>query len=382
MSKISLGDVLNGSVNKIINETYEELIKDKAFVSEEVIEDALSVDVVKVDEKEIQIAYDFEKYPDIKLNDYKNMSIKYTKPLISKEDVEKEIDHMIQKDIMLVPKDNASIIKGDMVNFDFEGFIDDKPFAGGKAEGHELEIGSNMFIPGFEEQMIGLKNGDKKDICVTFPKDYHAKDMAGKNAVFKLKINSIKTIKKPELDDSYIARFNIPDVKTKIELHKYLEKNIFDHKNYQARQDAIKQISENIILNSKLPFVPKSLLKSEMERLNEDTKKRADQAKVSVDEYIKKHLGFKNQSNYDKQVEEMAKKNLVLVIAIEKIIEESKIEISDSEFESHLAKMAKMYNLKVEEIKQRMNNNFDGVKTFLLQEKVFDHLIEINSKKE
>jgi trigger factor len=288
---------------------------------------------------------------------------------------------MIQKDIMLVPKDKALIAKGDMVNFDFEGFIDDKPFAGGKAEGHELEIGSNMFIPGFEDQMVGLKDGDKKDITVTFPKDYHAKDMAGKKAIFKLKINSIKTIKKPDLNESYIARFNIPDVKTKAELHKYLEKNIFEHKNYQARQDAIKQISEYIILHSKLPFIPNSLLKSEMERLNEDTKKRADQAKINLDEYIKKNLGFKSQSDYDKQVEDMAKKNLVLVIAIEKIVEQSKIEITDKELESHLEKMAKVYNLKVDEIKKRMNNNYDGIKTFLIQEKVFDHLIEINTEK-
>jgi trigger factor len=339
------------------------------------------VDIAKVDENNLEIEYDFEKYPDITLGDYKNIKTKYKKPAISTEEIQKEIDHMIQKDIMLTPKDQDQIAHGDMVNFDFDGSVDGKPFEGGKSAGYELEIGSNMFIPGFELQMIGLKAGDTKDIKVTFPKDYHAKEMANKEATFKLKINSVKTINKPELDEAYIARFAIPNVKTKQELHAYLEHNIFEHKNYQLRQEAIKIISQHIIDNCKLEFIPNSLLKSEIERLNEDTNKRAEQAKKTLDEFIATSLGFKTRAMYDANVEEVASKNLTLVIAIEKIITELKLTITQDEIDDHINKIAKVYNISIEDVKNRMNNNFDGIKTFLLQEKVFDKLIEMNSDK-
>jgi trigger factor len=241
---ISEQEVMNHSLKKTIDENYRLLLQAKDFESEKVIEDALTVDIAEINPKFLRIVYAFEKFPDVTIGDYKKIKINYAEPKIQSEDVEREITRYTKKDIMLVPKDTDIIAKGDMVNFDFKGFIDGKPFAGGEAKGHELEIGSNSFIPGFEEQMIGLKKDDKKTIEVTFPKDYHSKDLANKKAKFELVINDIKIIQKPELNDEYIARFAIPDVKTDEQFKKYVHNQLHEHKKYSARQEAIKEISQ------------------------------------------------------------------------------------------------------------------------------------------
>ncbi|GHU30771.1 hypothetical protein FACS1894166_01030 [Bacilli bacterium] len=312
--------------------------------------------------------------------DYKKIKVEYKAPKVDHTEVQHEIDRYSKNDIMLTPKENSIIAKGDMVNFDFKGFIDGKPFPGGEAKAFELEIGSGQFIPGFEDQMIGLKKTEKKSIKVTFPKDYHAKDMAGKESSFDIIINDVKTIVKPTIDEKFVAKFNIPDVKNEQQLRDYLTKLILDEKTHQSKQAAIKTISTYLIENAKLAFMPKSLLDSEIKHLDSETSKQANNKDVKHDDYVLKQLGFASMDDYNKALKETANKNLILVIALEKIIEELKLEVSDKELNTHFEKMSKVYATKVEDIKARFNNNFDNIKTFILQEKVFDKLIELNSK--
>jgi trigger factor len=281
---------------------------------------------------------------------------------------------------MLSPKQTQVIEKGDMVNFDFKGFIDNKPFAGGESKGYELEIGSNNFIPGFEEKMIGLKKDDTKTIEVTFPKDYHAKDMANKKANFELKINDVKTIIKPEINREFVEKLKIPNVNDEKTLKEFIKKQITDQKNYYNRQQAITSISHFLMKQSKLDYVPKTLLDNEIKRLNDDTNKKASESNLSRDEYIYKTLGYKEITAYDQKVLENAKNNLTLVMSLEKIIEDLKLDVSQKELNDHLEKMTKIYGMKLEDLKARLNNNFEGIKTFILQEKVFDKLIELNTK--
>jgi trigger factor len=236
---------MNHALKKVVDENYKLLItNNKEFNPDQLIEDAVSIDLAKIDPKNLEIVYIFEKFPEVTLGDYKKIKIHYTEPKVEDKEVQQEIERYTKKDIMLIPKESNDIAMGDMVNFDFKGFVDDKAFAGGEAQGHELEIGSGSFIPGFEEKMIGLKKGDKKTIEVTFPKDYHAKDLANKKAKFELVINDIKTIQKPKLDEAYIARFAIPNVKTEHEFREYVSKQLLDYKKYTSRQEPVRQISE------------------------------------------------------------------------------------------------------------------------------------------
>ncbi|GHU47200.1 trigger factor [Bacilli bacterium] len=379
-SKISSEEIINNSLNKAINETLKVLVADKSFNNDGVVEDALSVDIAKVDTKNLHIVYIFEKYPDIELPDYKKIKINYEAPKVDPAEVQREIDRYSKNDIMLTPKSNEIISKGDMVNFDFKGFISDKPFPGGEAKDFELEIGSGQFIPGFEDQMIGLKKQEKKAIKVTFPNNYHAKDMAGKEATFDIVINDVKTIVKPTIDEKFVAKFNIPNVTTEIHLREYLTKLILDEKTHHAKQASIKIISTYLIQNTKLSFIPKSLLEAETKRLDNETTKQAEEKQSKHDAYVLENLRFSNLADYNKSLKETATKNLTLVMALEKIIEELKLEVTDKELNTHFEKMSQVYGTKVDDIKARFNNNFDNIKTFILQEKVFDRLIELNNQ--
>jgi trigger factor len=377
-NQISQSEIINNALNKAIDANYKLLMEDKSFQSQNLIEDAVTIDLQKVDVNVLEIIYVFEKYPDVKLPDYKNIKIDYHEPKVDDAEVDREISGFTKRDNMLVPKDNGLIAKGDMVNFNFKGFLDDKPFPGGEAQDFELEIGSNSFIPGFEDKMIGLKKGEEKSIEVTFPKDYHVADLANKKTKFELKINDIKTIQKPKLDEEYIARFKIPEVKTEAEFKKYLHKQIHEQKKYTSRQGAIKKISEYLIEHSELSYMPKSLINAEIKRLEEDTIKRAEQVKVSKDDFITQKLGYKSNDDFNKALNDSAQKNLKLVVTLEKIISELKLEVSQSELDEHLNKMAKVYGMTIDAIKERFQNNFEGIKTFILQEKVFDKLIDLN----
>jgi trigger factor len=235
---------MNHALKKVVDHNFKLLVENEGFKQDEVIEEALSIEIVKIEPKILEIAYTFEKYPVVTLADYKKIKITYTEPKVEKHELEQEIQRYTKKDIMLIPKEEGNIVKGDMVNFDFKGFVDDKPFEHGEAKGHELEIGSNNFIPGFEEQMVGLKKGERKTIEVTFPKDYHSKDLANKKAKFDLVINEIKTIQRPKLDESYITRFAIPNVKTPEQFREYVQNQLMDYKKYHSKQNATKQISE------------------------------------------------------------------------------------------------------------------------------------------
>lgn len=377
-NQINQSEIINNALNKAIDSNYKLLIEDKKFQNDNLIEDAVSVDLQKVDASTLEIIYIFEKYPEVTLPDYKNIKIDYQEPKVADAEIDREINGFTKRDNMLVPKDNGLIAKGDMVNFNFKGFLDGKPFPGGEAQDFELEIGSNSFIPGFEDKMIGLKKGEEKSIEVTFPKDYHAANLANKKTKFELKINDVKTIQKPKLDEEYIARFKIPEVKTEADFKKYLHRQIHDQKKYTSRQNAIKKISEYLIEHSKLSYMPKSLIDAEMKRLEEDTQKRAEQAKLSRDDFVIQKLGYKNNEDFNKALNDSAQKNLKLVVSLEKIISELKLEVSQNELDEHLNKMAKVYGMTIDTIKERFQNNLEGINTFILQEKVFDKLIDLN----
>uniref|UniRef100_A0A2C9KSY7 peptidylprolyl isomerase n=1 Tax=Biomphalaria glabrata TaxID=6526 RepID=A0A2C9KSY7_BIOGL len=162
--------------------------------------DSPAYDVQKITATELTVTFIYPVYPEVKLPDYKTLGIKYEVEKATEESVKEELERALESQVMLKEKE-GSLSKGDIAVFDFEGFIEGKPFAGGKAENYELEIGSGQFIAGFEDQMVGLEKGKSMDVKVSFPEDYHVEELKAKPSVFKIKLNSIKTKQKPELND-------------------------------------------------------------------------------------------------------------------------------------------------------------------------------------
>lgn len=380
-SKITEPEIINQAINPMIDELYRDINASKDFEKKNVIIDALNVDVKKVDKNSLEVLFKFENYPTIETPDIKSLKVKYNLPKVDSKEVDSEISRLSKNDWMLGVKESGIIANGDMANIDFEGFLDDKPFAGGTAKSFDLEIGSGSFIPGFEEQLVGLKKGDKKDIFVTFPENYHEKSLAGKKTKFAITVNEIKEITKPTMDAEYIKKFNFPNVNTLDELRKHISLQILEMKKLQARDQVVPLISQELIEKTKVSYFPESLIKDEKNRIMTDIQNKASQAKKTTEEYIQQNLGFKDLIEFNKNVNETANKNLTLVLSIEKLIEILKIEVTEKDLNDYFEKVAKYYGAPVDQIKKQFANRKEGLKVFLSQQKLFDEIIkQISSK--
>ncbi len=380
-SKISEYEIISQAINPTIDSMYREINESNDFKKENVIIDALNVDVKKVDKNTLEVLFKFENYPTIETPDIKSLTVKYSLPKVEDKEVDSEISRLSKNDWMLGVKESGIIANGDMANIDFEGFLDDKPFAGGTAKAFDLEIGSGSFIPGFEEQLVGLKKGDKKDIFVTFPENYHEKSLAGKKTKFAITVNEIKEITKPTFDAEYIKKFNFPNVNTEEELRKHISSQILEMKKLQARDQVVPLISQELIEKTKVSYFPESLLKDERNRIMSDIQNKASQSNKSTEQYIQQNLGFKDMIEFNKNVKETANKNLTLVLAIEKLIEKFNIEITEKDLNDYFEKVAKYYGATVDQIKKQFVNRTEGLKVFLSQQKLFDEIIkQISSK--
>ena len=230
-ANISEYEILSKAINPVVEKTIEQFwIEFDKKPDDHINQASLKLDIDKFVPEELVIKLRFENYPKVESKGYDHIKLNYKKPEVSEKEIDYEIKNLIKRDYMLSAS-NDPIANDNMVKFDFKGFIDGKPFEGGEAQDYDLEVGSNSFIPGFEEQMIGLKKGDKKSIEVTFPKDYHVETLAGKKARFDLNIKEVNKITRPVLDEAYIKKLNMPNVKTEKDLRKFYKDYIFNMKN-------------------------------------------------------------------------------------------------------------------------------------------------------
>jgi trigger factor len=192
------------------------------------VSDRPDVNVVEITEEKIVFTAAFDSMPVVTLADYKKFDLKLESTEVSQEEVEHEFNRMIKKDIMLVPKESGTVQNGDSLDIDFIGYKDGIAFPGGAAKNQELEIGSNSFIPGFEEALIGMSIGETKSINLSFPNDYHAEDLAGKDVKFDVTVNSISSVERPEFNEQYFSKFKLEDVKTESEFKNYLKKQLVE----------------------------------------------------------------------------------------------------------------------------------------------------------
>jgi trigger factor len=211
--------------NKMISEFIESIESNKEY--DTIISESLKTSLISMDESKVVLKLEFDSIPSVDLPDYKKFKLNIPSTEVDDREVESEFNKIIQRDRMLVPKeDQATVENGDSVNFDFVGKKDGVAFEGGSAKEYEMIIGSGQFIPGFEEQMIGMKIGEEKVINVSFPSDYHAKELAGAPVTFDVKINSIALLQNPEFDEDYFKKFNIANVKSDVDMKNYLRNQL------------------------------------------------------------------------------------------------------------------------------------------------------------
>ncbi|MDM5315682.1 trigger factor [Fictibacillus sp. b24] len=315
--------------------------------------------------------------PEVKLGDYKGLEVEKTETEVTDEDVQDELIRLLEQQAELVVKEEGTVENGDTVNIDFEGFVDGEAFEGGKAENYSLEIGSGSFIPGFEEQLVGEKAGAEKDVNVNFPEEYHAEELAGKPAVFKVKIHDIKSKQLPELNDEF-AKEAEGDAETLEDLKKELRTKLEESKKQEAenktRETVIEKASENAELD-----IPEAMVNTELDRMVQEFGQRLQMQGMNLDLYYQ--FSGTSEEALREQMKEDAGKRVRTNLVLEAIVEAENIEVSEEEIDAELSKMAEMYKMEVEQIKQMlaMQGGNDAVAADLKVRKAIDFLVE-NSK--
>ena len=282
---------------------------------------------------------------------------------------------MQEKNARLVTIEDRAVEQGDITTIDFEGFVDGVAFEGGKAENHELEIGSGSFIPGFEDQIVGMKIDEEKDINVTFPKEYFSKDLAGKEAVFKVKLHAIKKKEMPELDDEFakdVSEFDTLE-ELKKSIREKLEKQMQDKAKYEKEQEVIKTVCEN----SKID-IPAGMIELEIDNMVKDMEQRMSYQGLKLEQYLK--MINKTEEEFRKEYKPQAIESIKSRLALEEIIKQENITASEEEVKAKIEEMAKNYGRKPEELEKNEN-----VKEYLAQgiknEKALDLIVETSKVK-
>ncbi|MNB67692.1 Trigger factor [compost metagenome] len=314
--------------------------------------------------------------PEVTLGQYKGVEVPAQKAEVSDEELDAELKRLQERHAELVVVEEEPAINGDIAVIDFEGFVDGEAFEGGKAERHSLELGSNSFIPGFEEQVVGMATGDFKDVEVTFPETYHAENLAGKPAVFKVKLHEIKRKQLPELDDEFAK--DVSEFETLAEYKEDLKKQLESRK-----AEELKGVKENAVVEAAAANaeveIPQAMIDSEVQNMVRDFDMRLRQQGMNMDMF----LSFSGQTQDDlrEQMKSDAEKRVLNNLVLEVIAKSENIEVSDEEFEAELVKMAESYRRSAEEIRNILasNGSLDSLKEEIMLRKTIEFLVE-NSK--
>ena len=330
--------------NELVPEIYDAAIKENniAAVSRP------NIDVSQIGKgQDLVFTAVVQTKPEVKLGKYKGIELPKVEYTVSDKDVEHELGHMAEHNARLVTIEDRPVEKGDIAVIDFEGFLDGKPFEGGKAEKHELEIGSNTFIPGFEDQVIGMKIDEEKDLNVTFPEDYFSKELAGKPVVFKVKVHEIKHKELPKMDDEFakdVSEFDtLADLKNSIK--EKIQKENDDKAKYETEDNAIKAVCDGVELE-----IPSGMIETEVDNMVKDVEQRLQYQGLTLEQYYA--LSGKPEAVMRDEMKETAEKNVKSRLVIEAIIKAEDIKPEDKEVEEKLKEMAKNYQKTEEEMLQ------------------------------
>ena len=336
------------AANEIIPDAYAEASKESGL-------DIVSQPKVSIEQleagKPFIFAAEVAVRPEVELGQYKGVEVTKSDAEVTDADVEEELKKVQDQNSRTVSVEDRAVKDGDMTVIDFEGFIDGEAFDGGKGENYPLTIGSHSFIDTFEEQMIGMNIGEEKELNVTFPEDYHAENLKGKPATFKVTVKEIKEKQLPELDDDFAQ--DVSDFDTLAEYKDDLKKKIAERKESEAKAKKESEAVEKVVEAAKMD-IPQAMIDTQVNRMLEDFAMRLQQQGLSVEQYFQ-YTGM----TADKIMEEMkpeAVKRIKNSLVLEAVAKAENIEVSEEEFEAELQKMADMYKMEIEKIKEFMQD--------------------------
>ncbi len=331
------------------------------------------VNLKSIDEKGVTFAFTIITKPEVKVKKYKGFKVKKEEVKVTKEEIDHEIGHLLERYTELVVKE-GKVEEGNVAIIDFEGFKDGVPFEGGKGENYSLEIGSHTFIPGFEEQVVGMKQGEEKDIQVTFPEDYPSQDLKGKEVTFKVKVNEVKEKETRELDEEFFEDLGMEGVNSKESLEKEIKENIKARKDADLENKYIDDLLETVSKEVEVD-IPEEMVDEEIHRLIGRFEEQMKMQGISLDMYYQ--FTHTTEQDLHAQMEKDAYKNVLYRLMMEEIMNLEKIEVSEKEADEEAQKLADKYQMAKDEF-LKLFGGIEMVQYDLEMRKVIDLLKENN----
>ena len=371
-ARVSKASVLEEATDMILQTKFVEILTEANV--EPVAQPALSVQKVDADELEVQILVPVK--PQVELGEYKGLEVKKGRVTVTKKEIEEQLANYQTQFAELTVKEGGKVAKGDTAVIDFEGFVDGVAFEGGKGENYPLEIGSGSFIPGFEDQVIGMTVDKEQDIVVTFPEDYGAADLAGKEATFKVTVHEIKEKHLPEIDDELAKDVNIDGVETLDQLKDHIKANIKTRKESENENKFMDDLYKAIVASSKVEDSD-SLLEQEQGLMLQEIEQNLQRQGLNFEVY--QQFTGKSKDDIKEDIKPQAEERVKLNAILAAIIEEEKLAVSDEELETELKTIAEYYQKELDEVKKIFEGNMSRIENDLLTRKAVD-LVKDNLK--
>ena len=363
------GIFFEDAIDIVFPEAYRNAVEELKL---EVI-DRPSLDIEEIGKgKDLVMVINVQVKPEVKLGEYKGLEVKQVSAEVTEEDVETEINKMQEQNARMVTVEDRPVSDKDSILLNFCGSVDGVEFEGGKAENYSLVVGSNTFIPGFEEQLIGMNAGDSKDVVVTFPEDYHSEDLKGKEAVFAVEINEIKETQLPKIDDEFVK--DTTEFETLEELKNDIRAKTAENKKKSAedamKNEVVEKLAENIEVE-----IPEVMVKNEVDNMLKDFENNLRYQGMDLNTYYQ-YTGTSKEILED-QMKEDAEKRVRISLAVDAVSKSDGVEATEEDMEAEYKKMADIYKLEVEKIKEIFQNSQDeAIKSTIVARKTVDLLLE------
>ena len=370
VKKTGIESLYMDAIDMAVDKMYADLLSDPKTITPAATP---SIDILDINENLVEIEFTLVGSPEVKLGKYKKLGIKKEKIEVTDDEIEHELGHLKEQFAEVKNLDDKTKIKEGMIAvIDFEGFKDGVAFKGGKGDNYSLEIGSHTFIPGFEEQLVGLKKGDKKEINVTFPENYHSEELKGQPVVFKVEIKEVKERVFPEFNKEFFEDLNVGGVSSLDDLKDYIKKNILAEKEHRYEDEYLFKCLDKVVENSKFE-IPVEMTNDEVNRLVREFSEKLQYQGMSLDNYLK----FTNSDieSFKKTLEPEANRRIGYRLMMDAIVEKEKLEVTDEELDKGLNEAAEQYGMKREEFESEIGNK-DLFKYDLLMKKAMKVVTE------
>lgn len=312
----------------------------------EFVDDKIDFDMVSIGKEGVDFKVVITVAPEVTLGQYKGIEVEKKAVSVTAKEVKEELERLAQRNSRMVSVEDRAAAMGDTTVIDFEGFVNEEAFEGGKGEGFSLELGSGQFIPGFEEQIVGHNVNDEFDVNVTFPTEYHAEDLAGKEAVFKVKVNEIKVRELPEIDDEFAK--DVSEFDTLDELKKDIKAKALENKKKAAEEETENKIVDKIVEGMKAD-IPEAMITNRVNQMVQDFAYRLQMQGMDIETYIK--FTGANKDEFTATFRPNAEKQVKMRLALEAIVKAENLTATDEEVEAQIEKMAADYGIEVSQVK-------------------------------